>query len=194
MHHHEAEPPRYFDFLLEAIRDPTLREISRLWPRVTHLARERFGGLEFDGTGTDPMTTWLRATYSENGKEVMNLPLTDVLARLQQEAAVSKPPPPDDPPVIISLGARCYRVGGSPPVYVTEREENILQAFLAQPCYDKPGLARAAALDGETAVGILRAFLGSSNRPAKYNGMFAPAIHMPGARGKGSYHVNIKTG
>jgi hypothetical protein len=92
---------------------------------------------------------------------------------------------PDDH-TILSLGGRCYRIGASRPVTVTRRENDILLAFLRQPAMDKGQLAEVTGYAAEDAVKVLRELR------RKYDGLFAPAIVMPGGRGQGGYHVAIR--
>jgi hypothetical protein len=93
---------------------------------------------------------------------------------------------------IVSLGSLAYRIGDHPPVTVSDREDTLLQAFLDSPTMNKPQLAERTGLGAEVAVGLLRGLRGTGKRKAKYEGIFAPAIRMPGGKGQGGYHVNIR--
>jgi hypothetical protein len=92
---------------------------------------------------------------------------------------------------IIALGDQCYRVGDSDPVRVTYREDLILQAFLRRSPLSKSALA-SSSIDAEAAVTILRLLKGTSQRPPKYNGIFAPCITMAKKPRAGGYHVRIR--
>jgi hypothetical protein len=93
---------------------------------------------------------------------------------------------------ILYLGDCRYRVGEEEPIAVTEREDTVLQAFLACSPLGKSQLAAQSGYDGETAVTILRALKGTRKRPAKYNGLLSESIRFPGRRGAGGYHVQIR--
>src|SRR5262249_8839191 len=95
---------------------------------------------------------------------------------------------------IIALGDRCYRVGQSEPLRVEDREDAVLQGFLRSPAMSKPKLASVIGYEAETVIAILRALKGTPRRPAKYSGVFAAAITLPGGRGKGGYRVKIVKG
>ena len=73
--------------------------------------------------------------------------------------------------------------GGSFPLAVTDAEDQVLRAFLRRPAMtldelqDQSGLEHAAKVLARLAQ--------------KYDGAFAPAIHRPGARGRGGYAVLV---
>jgi hypothetical protein len=88
------------------------------------------------------------------------------------------------PNTIVFKGSRQYQIGEHPPNMVTCPEDAVLQPFLKPPAIDDPalrGLANAVSEPGKILRGLRR----------KYNGMFAPAIDLPGGKGKGGYHVRI---
>jgi hypothetical protein len=87
---------------------------------------------------------------------------------------------------IIAMGRRQYRVGEHSPITVSQREDTILQAFL------KP--APLATMDYRTLCdrsGYEDAHRILKGLKTKYKGVFAPAIILPGGKGKGGYAVNI---
>jgi hypothetical protein len=98
------------------------------------------------------------------------------------------PPPPAD--AILFHGdpgrSRAYSIGTHQAVAVSEREHAVLQAFLSvAPALDGGSLSRACNLGSEDAVGVLAALR------TKYEGIFEPAITIPGGKGKGGYRVRI---
>jgi hypothetical protein len=120
---------------------------------------------------------------------VANQPVQQAGSLLRQEAERLRQQPASVHPennCIVSLGDRCYRIGELDAKVVTEREENVLQAFLKRSALDQKQLSKASALEPEVAARVLRGLT------KKYQGMFAPAITMPRARGKGGYHVRIR--
>jgi hypothetical protein len=97
------------------------------------------------------------------------------------------------PPPIVSLGGGRYRVGRFDPIKVTQREDWVLTAFVRKSPLTKGELADLIAeIEPEDAVGVLRSLKGTKKRVAKYNGLFANAIRLPGKRGAGGYHVNVR--
>jgi hypothetical protein len=94
---------------------------------------------------------------------------------------------------IIALGDSTYRVNEGEPIKVTEREDLLLRSFLAKSPLTKTELEKATGIAGEDAVTVLRSLKGTEKRPAKYKGAFAASIRMPGARGRGGYHVSIQS-
>jgi hypothetical protein len=86
---------------------------------------------------------------------------------------------------IVSLGERQYQIGQNLPVMVTPAEDAVLQAFLKQATMDSSKLANRSKLSAEQACAALRRLTD------KYDERFAPAIHAPGGKGKGGYHVRI---
>jgi hypothetical protein len=107
------------------------------------------------------------------------------------ETLEGPPPPPD---CILWLGDRRYTVGNHPPVTVAETEHRVLQAFLGNPpktppvpSMDRKNLWTWSGLPQENAAPtVLR------NLCKKHGGIFAPAIRLPGGRGKGGYTVTIR--
>jgi hypothetical protein len=95
---------------------------------------------------------------------------------------------PGAQPTIVRVGELRYQIGTHPPVTVTVREDEILQAFIEHPSMSKRQVGATSGLDPDTAVGVLRAL----TTPAKYDGWFAPAIHLPGGKGRGGYRVSIR--
>jgi hypothetical protein len=92
---------------------------------------------------------------------------------------------PQAPEAVITFhGERRYSIGGSRIFVLEEKEDNVLQAFLDQPCMDSAELVEKAGF--EDAPRILR------NLRTKHDGIFDPAITCPGGRGKGGYHVAIR--
>jgi hypothetical protein len=87
--------------------------------------------------------------------------------------------------VIIRLGEREYRIGDAEPITVSDNEDSVLQAFLRQASMDGPALVENAGF--ERAPKVLR------DLKVNYDGIFGPAIRMPGKKGKGGYHVAIRS-
>jgi hypothetical protein len=87
------------------------------------------------------------------------------------------------PNTILSIGQRRYCIGGSPAVTVEENEDAVLQAFLEESPLDKNGLIDKA--------GFLEAPRVLKRLTTKHDGRLAPAIKLPGARGRGGYSVAI---
>jgi hypothetical protein len=84
---------------------------------------------------------------------------------------------------ILSLGDGKYRIGDLPPVIVTDREDNVLQALAEHQVLDEPGLRKRSGI--EEAAKVLLALR------TKYDGRFASAIQCPGRRGNGGYVADI---
>jgi hypothetical protein len=99
---------------------------------------------------------------------------------LQREEAA----PPADPACIASPGDRQYQIGPQALTVVSEREDTVLQAFLDQTAMDHPTLIERT--EYEDAARILRGLA------EKYGGAFAPAIFLPGGKGRGGYRVTIR--
>lgn len=94
------------------------------------------------------------------------------------------------PRTILSLGNRQYRIGNYTPRVLTPREDTVLQAFLGSGEKVPP----LAAMDEPT----LRQRSGYGDAPRilrelskSYDGIFAPAIRMPGSKRAGGYGVSI---
>lgn len=85
---------------------------------------------------------------------------------------------------IISMGKGCYRIADSRPCRVTDSEDAVLTAFLESPAMDEQELDHKSGFSRSR--DILR------DLESKYDGKFAPAIHRPGGKGKGGYHVSIR--
>jgi hypothetical protein len=88
-----------------------------------------------------------------------------------------------NPATIFWYGEKKYGLGNAPPMVVTEREDAVLTAFLDHTSMGYQDLVKRAS-DG--ARGVLR------DLKTKYEGMFASAITLPGAKGNGGYRVNIR--
>jgi hypothetical protein len=106
--------------------------------------------------------------------------LTVDVASIRQQSA---PTPRPQRNVVLSLGARQYRIGKCRPLAVTPTEDAVLQAFLDSPAMNDPTLKAKTKQDEPGKV--LRRLR------TKYDGIFAPAIDTPGGNGKGGYHVRI---
>jgi len=86
---------------------------------------------------------------------------------------------------IRALGNKLYQVSGHEPRQVSDRENNVLQAFVRQPVMDQSTLVRVSGEDN--AAKMLR------NLRRKHDGMWAEAIHLPGRKGRGGYRVHVET-
>jgi hypothetical protein len=112
------------------------------------------------------------------------------LALYYTEAKPSQlPSTPADPrsaaPCILFLGPRQYvPPAGGLPFCVSEREDNVLQAFLGRQAMDLPTLRDDSG--EEEAARILAALQN------KYDGVFSPAIRVPDGKGQGGYAANVK--
>jgi hypothetical protein len=67
---------------------------------------------------------------------------------------------------------------------LTEKESNVLQAFIGCPSRSTGTLKSRSGEDNPARV--LR------DLRAKYDGCFAPAVHLPGQKGKGGYRVRVE--
>jgi hypothetical protein len=88
--------------------------------------------------------------------------------------------------VILSHGNQRYSVGDGRIIPVEDNEDSVLQALL-----EAPGnrLDKQALIDNsgcERAPTILKGLT------LKHEGCFAAAIYLPGRRGQGGYHANIR--
>lgn len=104
------------------------------------------------------------------------------------DATVGLPssPSPTQQVFIIDLGRNVYSTSEShQPVMVTPLEDLVLQAFIKQPAMDSKDLIRFAA-GSRTAPRVL------AELTTKYGGIFAPAIRLPGGKGRGGYRVNVR--
>jgi hypothetical protein len=81
-------------------------------------------------------------------------------------------------------GEKAYSIGGSAPLSVTDAEHAILQEFITTSTMDSESLQHR--------VGNPRAPRTLRDLVARYGRIFAPAIHLPGKKGKGGYHVSIR--
>jgi hypothetical protein len=96
--------------------------------------------------------------------------------------------PPEIDRCIVSLGDRAYQIGSHSPQLVSEREENVLVAFLdTKRPLDLNQLSKATGLDPEMAGRVIRRLC------EKYQGMFQPAIRRPGKKGQGGYWIAVAT-
>jgi hypothetical protein len=98
---------------------------------------------------------------------------------------VATPPKPSEEMWIIAVGERNYQIGDSRPIKVTDREDTVLRTFIESPTMEYDELADKSGLDPAAAVRVLRGLT------TKYKGLFGTAIHLPGGKGKGGYHVRI---
>jgi hypothetical protein len=90
----------------------------------------------------------------------------------------------ETPPVITRVADGCYLPpGGDFPLAVTDAEDLVLRAFLRRPAMELPDLIDQTGMGhaGRVLARLLK----------KYDGAFAPAIRMPGGRGKGGYAVLV---
>jgi hypothetical protein len=98
-------------------------------------------------------------------------------------------PASPDADTIISHGEGRYSVGGSDPVTVTASENLVLQAFINRGTLNGSALKRLTGTpnyDNDDAPKVLRKLR------TKYGKRFAPAITLPGSKGKGGYQVRIR--
>jgi hypothetical protein len=95
-------------------------------------------------------------------------------------------PPKEEPAPdsIVFVKAGVYRIGDGEPIKVEESDDDVLRAFLDTPAMNRPQLTE---------------HFGDGNAPRvlkrltkKYGGVFARHIRLPGKRGQGGYHVNIR--
>src|SRR5262249_41102139 len=86
---------------------------------------------------------------------------------------------------IVSLGDRKYQIAGHPAVVVTEREENVLAAFLKKSVMDSRELGKATGLEPRIGVQIMRRLT------KKYGEQFKPAIFFPLKKGSGGYRITV---
>lgn len=84
---------------------------------------------------------------------------------------------------ILFHGDGCYSIGTGEPFTVSEKMDNVLQAFLEQPAYSTEGLKAASGVD--RAPACLR------DIPQKHPAL-APYITLPGGKSKAGYAVKIK--
>lgn len=120
----------------------------------------------------------------KNASNVVTAIMTAALLRdwaTDMEAAEHSPS--SDRPTIIHLGQKLYKISRSEPIVVTDVEDAVLQAFIKNPGMDNAQLVEKSGYPN--AANILRAFV------KKHNGIFAPAIRLPGGKGKGGYSVAI---
>jgi hypothetical protein len=169
------------------------KKAKDLDPDVANLARQL--GLSPDDLRLPRMVQERRNAPAYSDKPLWPLsPYPDILWTIKQLSATV----PADAKgtqitsAIIALGEQRYCVAGHDPVKVNEREDVLFQSFLRKTPLSKPELADATGMQGEDAVTVLRSLKGTNRRSPKYNGIFAPAIRLPGRRGAGSYHVSIQ--
>jgi hypothetical protein len=98
--------------------------------------------------------------------------------------APQAPAAPEARAEIVSLGGRRYQASNTAPVVLTEREDAVLQAFANEPAMDKPRLIKLSGYD--EAARILAAI-------RRRHPTLASAIRLPGARGRGGYHVAVRS-
>jgi hypothetical protein len=118
----------------------------------------------------------------ESGKRVLRKALAHVLVENTADSAINTTEsPPYSRPVIISLGHKQYRIGNKRPVTLGFRADAVLQAFLKRPSMDFPALQRVVGYS-------------DSHRILKdLKKRFGRAVVLPGGKGKGGYHVSIRT-
>jgi hypothetical protein len=91
----------------------------------------------------------------------------------------------EGPPVIVRLWEGVYLPpGGGFSVAVDDAEDDVLTAFIERPAMRLPALVDATG--HEHAHKIL------ARLTWKYDGRFAPAIRLPGGKGRGGYSVLIR--
>jgi hypothetical protein len=90
-------------------------------------------------------------------------------------------------PCIISHGDRFYSIGASRRIAVTENEDLALQALLRSSPRTLDSFQRETNKDGRDVAKSLRGL-----KNGKYDGLFAPAIQLPGRRGRGGYQANVR--
>lgn len=103
----------------------------------------------------------------------------------QAQTPVERKPKRTTDPVIISLGNSLYQIDCHDPVPVTDSEDAVLSCFLELQAMSQTTLVKKTGKNNEAPR-----ILGRLTK--KYKGIFAPAIHLPGAKGEGGYRVNIR--
>jgi hypothetical protein len=90
-----------------------------------------------------------------------------------------------NPPVIVRVADGCYLPPGAAfPLRVSDSEDLLLLVFVRRPAcdlaelQDHSGLPHAARVLGRFAK--------------KYKGAFAPAVSLPGGKGRGGYSVRVR--
>jgi hypothetical protein len=98
---------------------------------------------------------------------------------------VGRPQPPDQPHVILRVGPNCWLPpGGRWPLSLTFREDCVLQTFLTRPCLSLPELEKVS--------GVSHAAKVLTRLAEKYDRAFAPALRLPGGKGRGGYGANVR--
>jgi hypothetical protein len=191
-----ARPALLLDLWAKYPTNPEIFEHSRFQPEgpiIRNRARERFGHDVF-ADHMQRLTDWLRDEYGPD-VHVFGLSLREVAERLKPQApspaesvAREAPPPAGeaaDTNTIISLGNRSYQIGTQRPVVVGTDEDYVLQAFLRHPAMDEQQLRETSGLPD--AAKVLKGLF------SWLDGIFAHAIHLPGGKSRGGYHVRIRT-
>ncbi len=88
-------------------------------------------------------------------------------------------------PTIIWHGEKSYSIDGFEPISVTDSEHAVLNEFVNSPSMDTEALTKNSG--NNRAPRVLRQLT------KKYDGRFAPAIKLPGIKGRGGYAVAIRT-
>jgi hypothetical protein len=104
------------------------------------------------------------------------LPHLDENSPVTQEEAESN--------VILYFGEALYKIGSTSPKTLEFTEDTVLQAFLERPNMQTEMLKNTSGIT--KAPEVLR------NLAKKYDGIFAPAIDLPGKKGRGGYTVRIR--
>lgn len=94
---------------------------------------------------------------------------------------------PEKEPCILYHGNKQYSITGSDPFAVTDVEHFVLEAFINK---KTSALSKS---DLENASGVSDAVRYLRRLKKKYDGIFAPAIHLPGGKGRGGYRVTIRS-
>jgi hypothetical protein len=126
----------------------------------------------------DRLSAWLRSGGLADAAEVDD-------AKDAGKGPAQTKQRPRKPPVILSLGNRQYRIGAHAPCTVQDAEDRVLQAFVGRPTMDTRAL-KCLAPEILDPGKVLRTLC------IRYDSRFAPAITLPGRKGKGGYHVAVK--
>ncbi|MBS0265426.1 MAG: hypothetical protein JSS02_26055 [Planctomycetes bacterium] len=99
--------------------------------------------------------------------------------------AITEWPRPETPdvPRIIHHSDNIFSIANHPQTALSDNEANVLITFVDRPTQTLTQLTRYSGVDD--AARILTAL------KKRYDGIFAPAIHLPGGKGKGGYRVAI---
>lgn len=94
-------------------------------------------------------------------------------------------PEAPDAGTIISHGMKLYSIGNTDRRLLTAREDAVLQSFLVSPALSHERLLGRSRCDD--APRVLRQL------KSKYDGLFSPAITLPGKKSAGGYRVRIRS-